>query len=35
MQHSRVCIFMADLLDRKCALGNTDMHKSMVVESSA
>jgi hypothetical protein len=32
---SSVCIFTADLVDRKWAHRNTDMHKSMVVESSA
>jgi len=32
---SSVCIFTADLVERKRAQGNTDMHKSMVVESNA
>ena len=32
---SRVCIFTADLVVRKCAQGNTDRHRSMVVESKA
>ena len=30
-----VCIFTTALVDRKCAHGNTDRHRSMVVESSA
>ena len=29
-----VCIFTADFVDRKCAHGNTDKQRSMVVESS-
>jgi hypothetical protein len=32
---SSVCIFTAALVVRKCAHGNTDRHRSMVVESSA
>src|SRR2546423_7459541 len=32
---SRVCIFTAALVERKCAQGKTDRHRSMVVESSA
>ena len=32
---SNVCIFTAALVDRKCAHGNKDRHKSMVVESNA
>ena len=32
---SRVCIFTAALVERKCAHGNSDRHKSIVVESSA
>jgi hypothetical protein len=32
---SRVCIFTAALVERKCAPGNSDRHKSMVVEFRA
>jgi len=32
---SNVCIFTAALFERKCAHGNIDRHRSMVVESSA
>ena len=32
---SSVCIFTAALVERKCAHGNSDRHRSMVVESRA
>jgi hypothetical protein len=32
---SKVCNFTAALVERKCAHGNTERHRSIVVESSA
>ena len=32
---SSVCILTAALVERNCAHGNNDRHRSMVVESSA